>query len=159
MVDKRYLFIVIATSIVFPIMGLLIETGIYASEFSLLNFCKWFIFFAVGLRLFIAGLKQVFQPKFTAQEIFKINTTEVFPVIRELGFANICFGLIGLMSIFLPEWRIVSAFGSGIYYGLTGLLHLIKKPVTTNEKIALISDLYIFIVLLIFVVISLNISY
>jgi hypothetical protein len=37
--------------------------------------------------------------------------------MRELGFANLCFGLIGLISIGMPDWRIVSAFGSGIYYG------------------------------------------
>jgi hypothetical protein len=152
--DKRYLFIVIATSIVLPVTALLIANAIDASGISFQSFCKWFVFFAAGVRLFIAGLKQVFQPKFTAQEIFRISTTEVFPIIRELGFANICFGLVGLLSVFLPEWRIVSAFASGIYFGLAGILHLIKKPANTNEKIAMVSDLYIFTVLAVYVGIS-----
>lgn len=77
---------------------------------------------------------------------------EAFPVIRELGFANLCFGLIGLISLFVPGWRMVSAFGSGIYYGLAGGLHLFRKAEGINERFALYTDIFIFAALvLIFV--------
>lgn len=75
---------------------------------------------------------------------------ESFAVVRELGFANLCFGLVGIISFFKPEWRIVSAFASGIYYGIVGLQHLIRKPSGKNEQFALWTDLLIFIILLIY---------
>jgi hypothetical protein len=52
--------------------------------------------------------------------------------------------------LFLPQWRIVSAFGSGLYYGIAGFQHLVKKPAGANEKFALITDVIIFIFLLIY---------
>ncbi|MFH6990962.1 DUF6790 family protein [Flavobacterium sp. FlaQc-48] len=113
-------------------------------------FSKWFIFSAVGLRLFLAGIKQVKNPGFTAKVIFGLNGPESFPVLRELGFANICFGLVGIVSLFKPEWRIVSAFASGIYYGIAGIQHTLKKTSNTNEKFALFTDLIIFLVLFIY---------
>jgi hypothetical protein len=119
-------------------------------------FCKWFIFSAVGLRLFVAGIMQTVKPAFTAKEIFYINNPEIFPIVRELGFANLCFGLVGIISLFKPEWRIVSAFASGIYFGIAGLQHLIKKPVGANEKFALWTDLLIFIVLLAYFIVSIQ---
>jgi uncharacterized protein DUF6790 len=113
---------------------------------------KWFIFSAVGLRLFIAGIKQTTDPAFTAKEIFHIDNPGSFPIVRELGFANLCFGIIGIVSLFLPHWRVVSACGSGLYYGIAGLQHFVKKPVSTNEKFALVTDVIIFLLLLVYFV-------
>ena len=115
-------------------------------------FGKWFIFSAVGVRLFIAGVKQTTDPAFTAKEIFHLQNPESYPIVRELGFANLCFGLIGIMSLFFPQWRVVSAFGSGLYYGIAGLQHFLKKPVGVNEKFAMVTDLLIFLVLLVYFV-------
>ena len=53
---------------------------------------KWFVFWAVGVRLFIAGLRQVFQPRFTAETIFEIKDESVYAVVREVGFGNISIG-------------------------------------------------------------------
>lgn len=115
-------------------------------------FGKWFIFSAVGVRLFIAGIKQTADPAFTAKEIFHLQNPESYPIVRELGFANLCFGLIGIMSLFFPQWRVVSAFGSGLYYGIAGLQHFLKKPAGVNEKFAMVTDLLIFLVLLVYFV-------
>ena len=111
-------------------------------------FAKWFIFSAVWLRLFVAGIQQSVKPQFTAKEIFHIHSPESFPIVRELGFANICFGLVGIVSLLKPEWRIVSAFASGIYYALAALMHIIKKPVGANEYFALWTDVIISVVLI-----------
>ena len=78
------------------------------------------------------------------------------PIVRELGFSNLCFGLIGIISLFIPSWRIVSAFGSGLYYGLAGLQHFIKKPVGANEKFALYTDILISVFLIVYVIIGMN---
>jgi hypothetical protein len=34
---------------------------------------KWFLFWAVGMRLFVAGCRQIINPAFTAREIFHIK--------------------------------------------------------------------------------------
>jgi hypothetical protein len=68
--------------------------------------------------------------------------------VRELGFANICFGLVGIVSLFRPGWRVVSAFGSGIYYAFAALQHMVKKPASANEAFALWTDVVVFGVLL-----------
>jgi hypothetical protein len=148
-INKPYVIVVSALTFILPIICPLIELSLKKDtvySFELLG--KWFIFSAVGLRLFLAGIKQTTDPAFTAKEIFHLNNPESFPIVRELGFANCCFGLIGIVSLFLPQWRIVSAFGSGLYYGIAGFQHLIKKTAGINEKFALVTDILIFIFLL-----------
>ena len=152
-INKRYFIVVTVLTFIVPLAGAFAETLINTEttfSFSLLG--KWFIFSAVGLRLFIAGIKQTNDPAFTAKEIFHIDSPESFPIVRELGFANLCFGLMGIVSLFIPQWRIVSAFGSGLYYGIAGLQHFIKKPVGANERFALVTDILIFLVLLVYFV-------
>lgn len=142
--NKKYLFSILAMVVVIPVAGAMAEHWIKTVPLNFLLFGKWFVFSAAGLRLFVAGLQQALNPAFTAKEIFHITGEESLPVVRELGFANICFGLVGIVSLFRPEWRVVSAFASGIYYGLAALLHIIKKPAGANEQFALITDLIIF---------------
>jgi len=137
---------------ILPIAGFMIEYVMNDDTMTFERFGKWFIFSAVGLRLFLAGLKQTINPAFTAKEIFHIAGEESFPILRELGFANICFGLIGIVSLFIPPWRIVSAFGSGLYYGIAGFQHFFKKPAGINEKFALITDVIIFVLLMVYFV-------
>ena len=150
-INKLYITSVSVLTFLFPIIATIIQVLLNKDlKFSFELFGKWFIFSAVGLRLLFAGVKQTSDPAFTAKEIFHINNTEVLPIVRELGFANICFGIIGIVSLFLPQWRIVSAFGSGLYYGIAGLQHLIKKPVGINEKFAQVTDILIFILLLVY---------
>ncbi|MBS1745593.1 MAG: hypothetical protein JST21_05445 [Bacteroidetes bacterium] len=152
-INIRYIVIVLVLTFILPAVCALIQILINKDtvfSFELLG--KWFIFSAVGLRLFIAGIKQTTDPAFTAKEIFHLDNPESFPIVRELGFANLCFGLIGIISLFLPQWRVVSAFGSGLYYGIAGLQHFIKIPVGLNEKFALITDILIFLILLVYFV-------
>jgi hypothetical protein len=126
--NKPYLIGVLALTLILPALSVFIQWLMNRDQLiSLALMGKWFIFWAVGLRLFIAGLRQVINPLFTAKEIFHIENKESHVIVRELGFANVCFGLIGIISLFLPQWRIVSAFGSGIFYGIAGVNHLIKN--------------------------------
>jgi len=150
-INKLYITSVSVLTFAFPVIASLVQVFLDTDrDFSFALFGKWFIFSAVGLRLLLAGIKQTADPAFTAKGIFHITSAEVLPVIRELGFANICFGLIGIVSLFLPAWRIVSAFGSGLYYGIAGFQHLLKKPAGVNEKFALVTDILIFIFLLVY---------
>ncbi len=152
--NKKYVAGVSVMAFVIPIAGFLAEHFFKNIPLTFHLFGKWFIFSAVGLRLFIAGIQQSVKPAFTAKEIFHIDSIESFPIVRELGFANLCFGLVGIISLFISEWRIVSAFASGLYYGFAALQHLIKKPVGANETFALWTDVIIFAVLLIYFVVT-----
>lgn len=146
--NKQYVVIVSVLTFVLPTICTVAESLMNReAKLSFDLFVKWFIFWAVGVRLFLAGIKQITNPAFTAKEIFHIDSTDNFPILRELGFSNLCFGLVGIVSLFVPGWRIVSAFASGLYYGLAGLLHYLKRPAGTNEKFALASDILIFILL------------
>ncbi|MFT3910138.1 MAG: hypothetical protein QM737_11975 [Ferruginibacter sp.] len=151
-INKTYFIVVAVFTFLLPVVCSFAEIMINKTEFSFSLFGKWFIFSAVGLRLFVAGIKQTTDPAFTAKQIFHIDSSESFPIVRELGFANLCFGLIGIISLFQPSWRIVSAFGSGIYYGIAGLQHLFKKAAGINEKFALVTDILIFAFLLVYFV-------
>lgn len=148
--NKFYIISVTVLTFILPAIGFLAEHFTTNRTLTFDLFSKWFIFSAAGLRLFLAGIRQVKNPEFTAKQIFHLEGPESFPILRELGFANICFGLVAIISLFKPEWRIVSAFASGLYYGIAGVQHGFKKTSGINEKFALWTDLIIFAVLLIY---------
>jgi hypothetical protein len=150
--NKQYLIIVLFLTLIFPAISVLVEYLMKSGEVLTIGLVgKWFIFWAIGIRLLTAGLRQTITPAFTAKSIFHIVNKDSLVIVRELGFANICFGVLGIMSLIFPAWRIVSAFGSGMYYGMAGINHLIKKSAGSNERIALISDIFVFLSLLVYV--------
>ncbi len=152
-VSKPYLFAVVALTFILPALSVLSEWLISKNPPGFLDLLgKWFIFWAVGVRLLMAGFTQIFRPAFTAKNIFHIEHEPSHTIVRELGFANLCFGLIGIVSLFVPSWRVVSAFGSGLYYGVAGVSHFIKKPASANESLAMASDIFIFLALAFYVV-------
>ena len=104
---------------------------------------KWFIFWAIGIRLFTAGIKQASDPAFTAKQIFRFKNSESNEVIRELGFANISLGVMCILSLINNEWRFLAAIGGGLFFGAAALLHIVRKPETRNETIALLYDLIV----------------
>jgi hypothetical protein len=105
---------------------------------------RWFVFWGIGVRLLIAGVRQIAQPSFTAREIFHLASKDAEVIVRELGFANVCLGLVAAVSGFVPSWRMPAAFAGGLYFGIAGAMHVVKRPATPNEWIALGSDVFIF---------------
>jgi hypothetical protein len=109
---------------------------------------KMLVFWGIGIRLVTAGLRQIIKPAFTAEAVFKLRSAESHIVIRELGFASLPLGLMAGTSLFFPSWLLPAACMGIFFYGVAGIQHVIKRPVTANQWIALVSDLYISIVLL-----------
>ncbi len=131
-----------------PLLAIILEIYAFHSPESYLSIAlKWFVFSGIGLRLGGAGMKQILQPRFTAKEIFNINDEKAFVVVRELGFANVCFAVIALMSVLLDSFRIPAAISGGLYFALAGFLHVFKPKDSNNEIFAMISDFYIFVIL------------
>ena len=65
---------------------------------------KWFVYWGAGWRLLLAGLRQYFQPQFTAREIFRMKTDEALPIIREHGIGNFAVGAAGVVSLWVPSF-------------------------------------------------------
>jgi len=153
--SKFYLMIILLLILVLPVISVIIDSLCYhQSTNAVLLTGKWFVFWAIGVRLFTAGLRQTTKPAFTAQEIFHITNKEASLIVIELGFANICLGLTGIISLFIPQWRPAAAFAGGLYLGIAGIYHLVKKPASPNEVLAMVSDLFIFAVLAVYLYIS-----
>ncbi len=137
--------------LILPVASIIIETAVLGnySAIGLLS-GKWFSFWAVGIRLFTAGLRQSFFPQFTAKDIFEFKTDESFIIIRELGFANISIGVLGIYSVFNSSWVMPAAIAGCLFYGLAGINHLFMKKRNRIENIAMISDIFIMLVLIIY---------
>lgn len=108
---------------------------------------KWFVFWSVGVRLTMAGLRQYFQPRFAAEEIFHFKSDEAQAIVRELGVSNAAVGIVGLLSIAAPSFVLPVAIAAAIFYGVAGLRHIFEHDRSTNETIAMVSDLFAFVVL------------
>jgi hypothetical protein len=103
---------------------------------------RWAVIWMVGARLFVAGVRQVVQPRYTAAAILEFEHTDSLPVIRELGFANLAIGAIGIGSVVWTHWTLPAALAGAIFYGLAGLNHLRSGGRTNFARIAMISDLW-----------------
>lgn len=149
-----YLAVVILTMAVLPVLSILIElvTGPTADTVTLVG--KWFVFWAVGARLFTAGLNQILRPGFTAQGIFGQPNAGADRLVVEIGFSNVAIGLTALASLLLPGWRVPAAFAGMIFLGLAGIQHIWNRNRSRNETIALVSDLAVTAVLLAWLLLS-----
>lgn len=101
---------------------------------------KWFVFWAVGARLFIAGVRQIAKPRYTAETILGIRAPEAQLVVRELGFANFALGLVGLGSLIVPAGRMLAVVSGAVFYGLVGINHLLHRSRNPLQSVAMISD-------------------
>jgi hypothetical protein len=152
-----YFAVVILLLFVLPVASVGIERAVGSSSFTTMFLVgRWFVFWAGGVRLFIAGIRQVVQPRFTAEEIFGIRDSASFPIVREIGCANLSIGTLGICSLFHVGWVVPAAIVSGLYYGLAGLGHVPHKNKNAKEYMAMYSDGFVFLVLAIFLIGSLG---
>jgi uncharacterized protein DUF6790 len=150
-----YIVIVVLLLGVLPAGSVFAEQHYWHSTLPLMDLIgKWFTFWAVGVRLFVAGLRQSIQPRFTAREIFNLQGDEALPIVRELGLANISMGTLGLISLVLPAVTWPAALVGGLYYGLAGGLHVGRGEKTFNERFAMVTDLLIFALLAVYVALT-----
>ncbi len=146
-----YTLLIILIMLVFPALSAGLEIFL-ASENPMSPWWimgKWFVFWGVGIRLFLAGLKQIFTPSYTAQKILAIEDPKAQLLVQELGFSNVSVGVLGLAALFAPCWVIPAAVTGSLYYLLAGLRHIPEKK-NTKEMVAMLSDFFIVIVLVVF---------
>jgi hypothetical protein len=143
-----YLAMIILLMGVLPVASIAIEFAALHGEAGLLSLIgKWFVFWPVGVRLILAGLRQVADPTFTAATIFGVKDQAALTIVQELGFGNLSIGTLGALSLIYREWIIPAALAGGLFYGLAGTKHALRNDRNAIENIATVSDLFIFAVL------------
>jgi hypothetical protein len=151
-----YLVMVLGLMVVLPIASVLIELAVSGgSADPLTSIGRWFLFWGAGVRLFIAGISQTFRPQFTAQNILGEQTPVANQLVRELGFANLGFGIVAIAGAWVPGWMVPAAIAPGVFLLLAGITHIVKRGKNAKELIATLTDLLVGVALLGFVVLSL----
>jgi hypothetical protein len=148
-----YIVIIVVCFVVGPIVSIIIERVVRRenprSRDLLTLILRWFTFWIVGVRLLLAGATQALDPEFTGEQIFGTTDPTVLPFISELGYANLGFGVIGILSLFLRSWVVPAALSGGvIFLGLDGIRHLVEGGAFTSDRAtAMITDLIALVVL------------
>lgn len=145
-----YLAVVILTMVILPIASILIELAMGTTASLLFLVGKWFVFWAVGARLFSGGINQILRPGFTSQGIFGTADKGAERIVVEIGFGNVAIGLTALLSLYFAAWVPAAAFAGMIFLGLAGIRHVMNQNRKQSENIAMISDLWVAGVLLIY---------
>jgi hypothetical protein len=125
--------------IILPVLSVLAEFYFEHVSFGWALAGRWFIFWAMGIRLFTAGISQSSNPSFTAR-MLNLKSEESFIVIRELGFANMSLGVMGIISVINDHWRSLAAICGCLFFGLAAIQHFVKKPESKNEFTAMLGD-------------------
>ena len=151
-----YFVSVLLLTIVLPLASLALDYFLLHRPLPLTALLgRWFVFWAGGVRLFAAGLKQFFQPEFTAKQIFHMRTDEALPVVREVGIGNIAIGTAGIVSLWKPSFVLPIAIVGAIFYGIAGIVHLREKDKSRNENVAMATDLWVSFVLVAYLAVTL----
>jgi hypothetical protein len=147
-----YVPMVTALMLIFPLVSVAVQLAFkehdaLATVMIVAIIAKWYVFWAVGVRLFIAGLRQIVQPRYTAETLLGIKSADALFLVRELGFANTAIGSAALVSLIAPSWVIPVAMLAAVFYGLAGVNHLIHSPRNKLQNVAMVSDLFAALVL------------
>jgi len=137
-------YVVVATFMfALPLLSIGAEAATSHAAHGALLVCKWFVFWAMGWRLLLAGIRQIVQPAFTAREILGLKSEESHLLVRELGFANVAMGLLGVASLLQPGWRVAAALTGGVFYAFAGANHALQAHRNRLENVAMLSDLFV----------------
>jgi hypothetical protein len=146
-----YFILVIAQTIVFPIVSGIIELAVFGGD-PIQVFGRWWVFWGVGTRLLVAGIVQVSGGGPTTAILG--SSAPSIPekqLARELGWANLCLGLAGLLAL-VPGWALPAGFAGGIYLLIAGILHVPKRGKNAQESLATWTDLIVGVAVLVLAV-------
>jgi len=144
-----YFVTVLLLMFVLPVSSMLVERYGWHNPAGLsLLAGRWFVFWSVGVRLVLAGIRQTANPRYTAETVLGLKTKEPWIVVRELGIANLAIGTVGLGSLAAGSWLAPAALAGAIFYGLAGINHVRSRTRNRLQTVAMLSDLFLSGVLL-----------
>jgi hypothetical protein len=142
-----HLAVVLLTMLALPLASVLIDrAGGGAPTWALV--AKWFVFWGAGVRLAIAGVRQIGWPALTASGIFGVTDPRALPLAQELGFWNLTVGALCIASLWIPAWRSPLTLAAALFYAFAGAKHVLSTSRTFEANTAMISDLAIAALLL-----------
>ena len=142
-----YVAVIVLLMFVLPLGSAFAEHALSVAAPFMALIGKWFVFWAAGIRLVLAGVRQLFQPEFTAQPIFRIEGADAFPLVREIGAANLALGAVGVASLWRADFILPIALASAIFYAIAGFRHNLETGRSLNETVAMVGDLFVFVML------------
>jgi hypothetical protein len=142
-----YIAVVALLMLVLPLGSAFVEHALPGAAPFMALIGKWFVFWAAGVRLVLAAARQLFQPEYTARQIFKIEGSDALPLVREIGAANFALGAVGVASLWRPDFILPIALAAAIFYGIAGFRHALETDRSFNESVAMGSDLFVFVML------------
>jgi hypothetical protein len=142
-----YLVMILVLMGAAPAVCAAVELAVHGGADPAWAIARWFVFWSVGVRLILAGVRQIANPEFTARTIFQVGEPAALKIVRELGFANFSLGVLGVSAIFNRNWVLAAAIAGGLFFGLAGVQHATHSGRNRLQTIAMISDLWLFLVL------------
>lgn len=105
---------------------------------------RYYLIIAVGLQGCLTGIIQIFSPELVVDYVKWPDS----PFLKELGMANLAFGLVGFIGVWQSEgWKNAALAGYLLFLFFTGLGHLIglvREGYTPGHfGFFLLSDLFI----------------
>jgi hypothetical protein len=154
-----YYAIVAAFAVVLPVASILVDALMSSPPIYVVLIGKWFVFWAVGVRLLTAGIRQMLHPEFTAKNIFEMDDPGALKIVAELGVSNISIGILGVASLHFKSWVVPSALYGLIFFGLAGIRHIANQKRNALETVATVSDIWIAMICLIYLAAKLHDSF
>jgi|HigsolmetaAR202D_1030399.scaffolds.fasta_scaffold01076_3 hypothetical protein len=143
------LFVILLFMLILPIVSIA-QDLLSGTAQPMASIGTWFVYWGVGWRLVAAGVFQLFRPSFTARNIFEIEDPNAHKLVYEIGFGNLAIGITAIASLYFPEWIPAAALAGAIFYLLAGVQHVRNHPTTAPEIAAMVSDLGIAAILIVY---------
>jgi hypothetical protein len=137
-----YFILVILQTVALPIISGSIELAVAGGD-PILVFGKWWVFWGVGTRLLVAGIVQASGKGPTSAILGAAKpSVQETQLTRELGMANLCIGLAGLLAL-VPGWALPAGLAGGLYLLIAGIMHVPKRGKNAQEQLATWTDLVV----------------
>ncbi len=147
-----YVVLVLLLMIVAPAGGALGEKFVMHGAEPLIAYAgKWFVFWAGGVRLLLAGARLAFRPAWTMKTFFKLEDPAAKPLVQDLGFAVVAIGALCIMTLIEPRLLVAAAIVSGLYFGLAGLQLAMRDQRVPRQNLVMLTDVIVAAVLAAFV--------
>ena len=145
-----HIIYILAVMFVIPCICWIIDS-VRQKGMSVAVFCKWFVFWAIGVRALTTGAMQFLNSAYTAQ-LLQVGE-ESYVIISELGFAQFAIGLIGIMSLFKKSYRPSAVISYSVFMIRACFIHISRfQTAGFDEIVSLIGDIWVVIIAVIFFV-------
>lgn len=88
----------------------------------------WFLGFGIGVGSIFSGLAQIISPEMVVQSVGWPNT----PFLREVGFANISYGILGIISIKYHSFWAPTIIAYAVFMWGAAISHIYNIQQTGN---------------------------